>query len=546
MRLHFKNRNGKNQMVLTAGLWSYIILLLMRIPLSGIIGDVGMGLFAPAFELFWLVSLFTSYSMMRAMSGVIRYRVKREQYKNAGKVFRSAFFINLFVSIVLAAVLVILARVIADILVLETLSRMAIIAAAAAIVLAALIGTFRGYFNGYGLGVLVAHSQYIEKIAMLVCVLVCGNIFHGYGEKVSALLKAENYAYAYGALGAMIGVMLSQMITVLYLLVIYVIYAGTLKARQMQDSSKRMETQYSLQRILLNSSIPIALIAVGSNVFMLIDQRLFNYCMNRKEMGEMRTALWGGYYSRFAVVIGIGAALVCLSVYSMTGRISSAYEKEEYRAMRERIGRAVRRLCIVAFPMAIYLAVLAEALVKCLNRKGAADEVSVWVQKGAVIIVLYGFSFLFGQLLYKLHMVRELVLTTLITMIVHVVLAYLLVQKALLGADGIIYSLIICLAVYAAFNFLLIAKNLKYRQEWIRDVAFPAAAACVSGLVVMLSGRLLLEPVGVLLTIVIACLVGLVIYVLLLMALRVIGEAELAGMPFGFFFVMLGRNMRIL
>lgn len=545
MRLNLRNKNLKNQMVLTAGIWSYIILLLMRIPLSRVIGDAGMGLLAPAFELFWLISLFTSYSMSKAMSGIIRYRVKREQYKNAGKVFKAAFFIDLFVSIVLAAVLAILARWIADILFLESLSRMAFLVVAPVIIFAALIGIFRGYFNGYGLGVLVAHSQYIEKIAMVVCTLACGNIFHTYGEKVAVLLKSEDYAYAYGALGAMLGVLLSQIITILYLLVIYVLYSGALKRKLGQDNSKRMETQYALQGLILNNSIPVALIAILFNAFMLIDQRFFNYCMNKKEMGAVRTALWGSYYSKFAVLIGIGAALVCLSVYSLVGKISNAYEKEEYRAMRERIGKAVRKVCIIAFPMAIYLAVLAEAMVKCLY-KGMTDEAFVWVQKGAVLIVLYGFTFLFGQLLYKLHMVREVVITTLISLVVHVVAAYLLVQKALLGADGVIYSLILFFAIDMVLNFMLIVRNLKYHQGWITDVAFPAAAACVSGLVVMLLNRLLYDSVGAVITILVGCLVGVFLYVLLLMVLKVIGEAELAKMPFGFFFLMLGRNMGIL
>lgn len=545
MRLNFRNKNVKNQMVLTAGIWSYIILLLMRIPLSRVIGDAGMGLFAPAFELFWLITLFTSYSMTKAMTGIVRYRVKREQYKSAGKVFRAAFFMNLTVSIVLAAMLVVLARLIADILFLESLSRMAILVTAPVIIFAALIGIFRGYFNGYGLGVLVGHSQYIEKIAMVICVLVCGNLFHSYGEKVTLLLKADDYTYAYGALGAMLGVLLSQIITLLYLLVIYVIYSGALKRKLGQDNSKRMETQYGLQRLLLNNCIPIALIAILSNAFMMIDQRMFNYCMNKKEMGEARTALWGSYYSKFAVLIGAGAAFVCLSVYTLVGKISNAYEKEEYRVMRERIAKAVRKVCIIAFPMAIYLAVLAEPAVKCLY-KGMTDEVFMWVQKGAVLIVLYGFSFLFGQLLYKLHMVRELVLTTLVSLVVHIAAAYLMVQKAMLGADGVIYSLILFFLMYTVLNFLLVCRNLKYRQEWISDVAFPAAAACVSGIVVMLLNKLLYGSVGALITIAIACVAGLFLYILLLMVLKVIGEAEISRMPFGFFFLMLGRNIGIL
>ncbi len=298
MKLNVRNKNWKNQTVLNVGIWFYILLLLMRIPLSRVIGDAGMGLFAPAFELFWVISLFTSYSMSKSMSGVIRYRVKREQYKNAGKVLNAAFFINITVSVLLAAALVLLARLLAELLFLEPLSRMAILAAAPVIVFAALIGMFRGFFQGYGLGVLAAHSQYLEGIAMIVCTLACGNLFNAYGEKVAVLLKADAYTYAYGALGAMVGVLLSQFITILYLLVIYIVYSGTLKRKLGQDSGKRPETQASLRKLLLGSSIPMALAAFCFNGFMLIDQRMFNYCMNKKEMGETRTALWGCYYSK--------------------------------------------------------------------------------------------------------------------------------------------------------------------------------------------------------------------------------------------------------
>lgn len=545
MKLKFKNKHIKNQMVLTAGLWTYMIWLLMRIPLSRVIGDAGMGLVAPAFELFWLVALFTSYSMGRAMAGSIRYRVKREQYRNAGKVFKAAFVNNLIVSVVLALLFVLLARVMADILFLESLSRMALLAVAPVIIFSALIGTFRGYFSGYGLGVLVAHSQYLEKITMVVCTLICGNIFYSYGEKVTVLLKADNYVYAYGALGVMTGVLLSQMITILYLLVIYVIYSGTLKGKIGQDNSRKMETQYSLQRLLLNNSVPLALIAIMANILILIDQRMFNYCMNKSDMGHVRTALWGSYYSKFAVLIGVGAAFVCLSIHSLTGKINNAYEKEEYRVMREWIGKAVRRICITAFPIAIYMAVLSEAVVKCFY-KGMTNETVVWVQKGAVLILLYGFSFLFGQLLYKLHMVRELLITTVISLVIHVLAAYLMIQKAMMGADGVVYSLILFFLSETVLGFLLVSRNLKYRQEWITDVAFPAVAACVSGLVVLLLNKLLFGSVGAAITIVIGCLAGVFLYIMLLMVLKVIGEAELSRMPFGFFFLMLGRNMGIL
>ena len=400
-------RNGRNPVVQYAGILSYMLLLIMRIPLIGVIGDAGMGLFAPAFEIFVLVTLLTSYSMTGAMSGIIRYRVKREQYKSAKNAFRAAFFMDLLISAAFAIVLLGLSGMIADILVLESMSYMAVMVSAPVIIFAAFIGTFRGYFNGYGLGVLTAHSQYIEKISMVICVLCCGSALYNYGEKVSALRQDEAYSFAHGALGAMIGVLLSQIITTVYLLVIYVIYSGTLRGKLGMDGSKRMETQYSIQRVILVNCLPLAVIAILSNIYMLIDQRMFNYCMNKKELGGVRTALWGSYYGRFAVLIGLGACCVVLGIYTMTGKISNSYDREEYRVMRDRIGRAVRRVCLVGFPMAVYLAALANSVTACLV-KGGNEDLASWIRTGSVIIVLYGFCFLFGQIMYKIHMFREL------------------------------------------------------------------------------------------------------------------------------------------
>ena len=133
----------KTSLIQSAGILSYVILLIMRIPLSKVIGDAGVGLFAPAFEIFMLVTFITSYSVTGAMSGMIRYRVKREQHRNARRVFGAVFIMDLVISSVIAAVLVLMASKIADFVILESLSRMAVLVVAPTIVLAALIGTFR-------------------------------------------------------------------------------------------------------------------------------------------------------------------------------------------------------------------------------------------------------------------------------------------------------------------------------------------------------------------------------------------------------------------
>lgn len=548
MSVQWMAGNLKNRIVLSAGLVSYILLFFLRIPLTRVIGDAGVGLFAPAFEIFILTTLVISFAMSRAVSGIIRYRVKRERFRNARKAFRTAFLMNLTLGGLLALISLFLSSWIANILVLEKLSRMALLAASPAIFLASFVGIFRGYFGGYGMNVIVAHSQYFEKLSMIIGAVFIGKAFYAYGEKVAALKHMEAHAYAYGALGAMLGVMLSQIVAILHLLLCYVIYAGSLKGSPGQDSSRRAETRFELQRLLLVNLVPLALIAVISNLFMLIDQRFFNYSLNVTGQGEIRTAQWGCFYGKAAALLGMGAAFACLFVHGHIGKISSAYEREEYRSMRERIGKSVRNASIAAFPTAIYLAALAKPLAACCYGKATAQItiLAEWLPKGAALIVLFVFSFLFGQLLYKLRFVRELILTAAASLLVHLLFVWVFVRQLHMGVDGLLCSLILFFGVYMVCAFLFLNRHVKYRMDWFVEMIFPFAAAAVSGVVVYLLSIAVVDLVGNAVTMLIALFAGLVLYIFLLMLLRVIGETELHEIPLGFLFILLGRNIGIL
>ncbi|MCM1154626.1 MAG: polysaccharide biosynthesis C-terminal domain-containing protein [Roseburia sp.] len=537
-------RNSKSGMTAWAVGIAYIIGLGIRIPLSRVIGDAGVGLFAPAFELFSLTALLFSYGISRTMTGLIRYRMKREQYKSARKVFHMALKLSVLLSILLALILVLTCGFFSETVILEAMCRKAVLAVAPSIILTALVNVLRGYFNGNGFGILVAHSHYIEKIAMLLATVFGGRFaYEGYGIKAAALYQNDTIAYAYGALGAAFGILLSQLVTLIYLLFVFGIYSGTWKRQFMQDNGRRLETNGELMGMLAGNSIPVALAAVLANVFMLIDQRFFNYCMNRTGQ-EARTQLWGSYYGKFAALTGIGAAIVCLAVQNHIGRAAASYEREEYRLMRDRIGSAVKKLCITAFPVAIILAVLAEAFIKGLY-KGESEMAISMLRRGTVVIFFYGLAFLFGQLMIKMRMMIELLISLAVSLALHILAVFIFVKKMLLGAEGIVYSLMIFTAVLAVACFLFVCRKVQYRQEWLYSFAFPAAAACVAGLLVMLLDRLLYETVGAVATILISCIVSAFLYILLLIILRVVNAEEVSEFPFSGIWIAIGRMIGV-
>lgn len=533
-------RDTRGNITVYAGIITYIISLAIRMVLVQTIGDAGVALFAPAYEIFFLAAVLFSYGISRTMAGQIRYRVKRAQYRSAKKVFHAALKISLFASILLAAFLAAASGFVSEILVLEAMSRKAIIGIAPVIVLTALVNVFRGYFNGNGFGILVAHSQYIEKFVMLIACVVGGKVCYEYGLKVAALQQNDIVSYAYGALGMVFGIMAAQLVTLLYLLLVFAMYSSTWKKQLMQDSGRRMEGNGEIMGALIINSAPVALVMLFSNIFMLMDQRFFNYCMNRKELGETRADLWGTYYGQVAVFIGIGAAFVCLAVHGSIGKTVLFYERDEYHIMRERIGSAVKRLCVTAFPIMVYFLVLAEALMKGFFPKGDEGAINL-LRQGTAIVFLYGVAYLFGQYLMKMRMIKELLFALAVAFAAHFLSAYLFVEKSLLGADGVLYSVILFVGILAVICFVFISRKLKYRQEWIYTFAFPAVSAAIVGLIVMLFGKFLPGLIGNIPTVLICCLVGTILYFLLLMFLHVLNEADLDEMPFGGFWIAIGR-----
>lgn len=540
-----RGKNPRGIMITCAGLAAYGIYLALRIPLTNLLGDSGICILAPALEIFFLASVFFSYGLSRTLTGLIRYRTKREQFKSARRIFRIAFRLALLLGIVTAVVVAVFSGAIADILVLETLSKRAVLVTAPTIVLIALISVFRGYFNGSGFGVLVAHSQYIEKISMAIAVLFCGELFYDYGLKVSALLQNEMAAYAYSAMGVMFGVMLSELLTLLHLLFVYVLYSNVRKGQLLQDFDRRLESNREILGMLLQGGLPVAIITLLCNAYLLIDQRFFYYCMNRLDMEAEKTILWGSYYGKTVTILGIAAVLVCFAIQENINRIMTAYEKEEYRMMRDRIGSAVKKLCVVSFPIAVNVALLAEILINGLYQ-GETKQAVFFIQAGAAAIILYGFAFLFGQLILRLHFLRDMFIAVLVSFVLHLAVVYLLMRQIMIGAVGILYGMLVFIGLLAVLSVFFAIRRLKYKQEWLVSVVFPALCACLSGLVVMLISRLLLDAAGEIVTILVSCLTGTLLYILLLMIFRVLQEGELSRMPFGNLWITLGRMIGVL
>ena len=92
----------------------------------------------------------------------------------------------------------------------------------------------------------------------------------------------------------------------------------------------------------------------------------------------------------------------------------------------------------------------------------------------------------------------------------------------------------------AAAGFVLVSRELQYRQDWIRGVAIPTVLAAVAGVITMLINRFLTPAAGRVAGTIVCVVVGILVYVILLLAARNMKEEELNSSLFGKLLLRLG------
>ena len=519
-----------------------IAAMVFRIPLSYIIGDKGIAYFGTANEIYMLLAGIFGYGLSEAAAVLVRYRMKREQVRSAQKVISSALMLGVIVGIVLSILVGVSAHVLAEKMFRIPLSGMAVRMISPAIVLYILTGILRGYFQGNGSKIPAMHSLILNTVFLFAGGLTGAVIMHGYGEKVSALLQNEDYACAYGALGAVLGIVIASLLCFLHMLILYFLLKSRLKKQMGRELSRNQDTGLHVIQMLLGTGALYGALYLIFGGEVLVDELLF-YRMSG--MTEGLDTLWGSYYGKYLVVISIVLGVVALFCLLPVKRIIVLIEHNEYRSAKERLGILIHQCSVLGMPAAIFLAVLSENLLNAVF-KGSNQQTAAWVQLGCIGMLFAVFAIVFTDILLKLRKTKAVAATAAISFVVHIVTVIILLSGAKLGMEAVIIGNVLFWAAMAVSGFVLLSRILQYRQEWIRSVAFPVAAAAAAGLIIMLLNKALLSFIGNTASLIVCVIVAMVLYMVLLVALKDFTEEELEIMPMGNLILLLSKMLRLM
>lgn len=531
-----------------ASIISRIIGLIYRIPMTDIIGDAGNDYYGSAFQIYNILLIISSYSLPLAVSKLVSANISQGRRRNVYRILKCALIFALVSGSAAALILFFGAEYITGTIMRTPLSIFAVRTLIPVLVIVALLGVMRGFFQGLGTMMPSALSQILEQIANAIVSIWAAYLLFSYGAKVGALLgDAENYGSAYGAAGGTIGTGAGALVAFLFSLFVMIAYLKRFKKKMEKERKTNVDSYGEIFRVLFLTIVPVLLSTTIYNCNALLDQAVFkNVAVLQGYKSSEYGILNGIYTGKYQVLINVPLAIASALAASSVPAVSAAYVGGKRKEVRMQIALATRFIMVIAFPCAVGMGVLAGPIMQMLFRD-SSDTAAFMLQLGSVTILFSSLSTLTNGLLQGINRMKEPIKNALVALILH-----LLVLVGLMWfLDWNIYAVVIANAVFGLLMCVLNGRSLRrysgYRQEIKRTFLVPAIAAAGMGIVVFLVYQLLfyLLHVNAVATVA-SILIGAVTYFVLLLLFRGVTEKELLRFPKGKLLVAIARRMHLL
>ena len=528
-----------------AGIITRIIGIVYRIPVANILGTEGQGFYATAFSIYNIALLLTSYSLPLAVSKLISARVSKGERKNAMRIFKGALWFAFIVGSAVACIVFFFSDFIAKTIMSMAPSAYALRVLAPGLLIVAVMGVLRGFFQGMGTMMPTAISQILEQIVNAVVSIIGASYLLEMGKKAAEKANNDSVAYAYGAAGGTLGTVCGALFGLLFLLFVMKIYSPTIKKQLKRDHSKKRESYREIYMILLMTIAPVILSTAIYNISETIDIGMFGSIMAAQGHSlKERSDLLGRFSSHYNVLINIPLAVANALGASLIPSLTAAVAVGNKKQIHSKIAMAIRFSMMIAITSFVGFLVLANPILALLFN-GNIDISANMLRLGAITVVFYCMSTVTNAILQGLNKMTIPVKHGAISLGIHLVGLLIMLVIFKMGiyavvASNIIFSLSMC---------ILNARSLKhdagYRQEVKNTFLIPSIASIVMGgaafVIYFLCNLVISQNVAV----IIALIVAVLIYAVSLLKLGGLSSEEILALPKGSTLLSLFRKLHL-
>ena len=293
------------------GLGSIICKLIgaiFRLPLTYLVDTEGIGMYQLVFPVFALFLVCSTSGIPVSISKIISKEYAKENYINVKTIFSCAKRLMIFLGLFFSLITCLLSFVFASI---QGNSNLYIcyLILAPSIFICSIISCFRGYFQGFEIMKYSAISQILEQLFKLVFSLLFAYILLPFG-------------ILYGVCGAFLGLSVSELFALVYLIIIYKRKKINLK----ETNSEKIYTRKESYKLIVKEALPITLSAMIIPIASVIDSLIIVKLLSNANFDfALSSKVYGLESGVVASLINLPSVIAVSIGVSLMPSLSSSY-----------------------------------------------------------------------------------------------------------------------------------------------------------------------------------------------------------------------------
>lgn len=511
-----------------------VIGAIYRIPLGNILPDDVMGDYNAAYNIYNFFLTISTAGLPVALSKTISEANALGRRNQVERVFRVAFSTFLTLGLVSFFCMTVLAGPLAEYAISNPKAVYCIMALAPSVLCVCVMSSFRGYFQGHFNMMPTGVSQIIEAGSKLLVGLAL------------AMFCMKQFGEEFGSVGAIIGVSFGSVVALVFIIFLF-LKNRRQNRRQKSQSADKPEPAGVILSNLLKLAIPITLGSAATSIVTLIDTKLV--------MSQL-TAIFHSVDGLALAADGTGAALDAarslygiysktMSIYNLPfsmmvpltaciiPAVSAALARRDRREAQKVSESALRVGLLLALPMGMGLCALGGPIMGLLFPRIDTAVAGPLLSVLGIASIFVALQLLCNSILQANGMVNLPIVAVIIGGLVKIAVNYTLVGNPAIRINGAPVGTLCCFLVVDILEMLIIRRAVPQPPSFLRALLKPLAAALVMAAAAWASYGLLNRFLGNALSTVGAIGVGVIIYLILVLALRAISPDDLALMPKG-------------
>lgn len=510
-----------------AGLITKVIGFAYRIPMNNMLGDEGNGLYSVAFGIYGIALTISTFSLPLAVSKLISARAAKGEGRNAQRVVVNSMLYALTAGLLIMFALYFGSGVLEDIYRKPGLALPLRILAPTTFIVA-LLGVFRGYFQGFGDMVPTSASQIVEQIVnAVVSVLAAWQFMKIYAD--------TEQAAAYGAAGGTLGTLSGAAAALVFMFILFLFTHANYRLRR--NRQERPESNAFILRALFLTIIPVILSQTVFQIGYTIDDIMFGHLMVLHDYEDkVITSLQGVFNTQYNQLINLPVSIATSMAASVLPSIVLSKTQGDMYGVHQKITQVIKVNMVIAFPSAIGMAVLAKPIMQILfpSLVTYRPQAVILLTAGSSAVIFYALSALTTSILQGNNNMRKPVIHSAISLGIHVVLLGLLLVFTNLNVYALVICNILFPVVISVLNCRLITLEMDYQWE-IQDIFLkPLISSVMMGIVAFVVYRVLFQATkNLYIAAAAAITLSVIVYSVTILQLGCFNEEDLGSIPGG-------------